>query len=164
MAEYIVTPVDAGVYQVTIPAAPNITINTSSQAPIILSVPALQGPPGAGATGNATALEDIGGHRVICQQGLSGAIYADNTVLAKANSVLGVTTGAANNGANIQFVRQGTITEPSWNFVPDGLVFLGTNGLLTQVPPVAPAFLVVIGCALTATSLRVNIQPPLILS
>jgi hypothetical protein len=101
---------------------------------------------------------------VVCQQGLSGAIYADNTVLSKVNSVLGVTTGAAINGANIQFVRQGTITEPSWSFTPDGLVFLGANGLLTQVPPAAPAFLVVIGCALTATSLRVNIQPPLILS
>ena len=46
MADYIVTPVDAGVYQVTIPAAPNITINTSTQSPLILSVPASQGPAG----------------------------------------------------------------------------------------------------------------------
>lgn len=104
-----------------------------------------------------TAPRDIGGHRVVTVDG----DYADSTILGHAYIIAGITTGATSNGAVMQVRYSGEIIEDTWNWT-EGLVFLGTNGLLTQTAPTT-GFMVVIGVAKNKTTLLVRIQQPIIL-
>jgi len=96
------------------------------------------GPAGAGGAGTAltkTAGTALSGHRAVVLDVSGEAIYADNTVLAHRDKVLGLTSGAASAGADVTIVSYGEITEPSWTWTLDEPVFLGANGLLTQTAP-----------------------------
>ena len=76
--------------------------------------------------------------------------------------MLGITTGAAAAGDAINVQASGEMTEVSWNWTPGLPVFLGTNGLLTQTPPVS-GFQLVLGVAISPTKLAINIKQPIVL-
>lgn len=87
------------------------------------------------------------------------AVVADNLVLAQSLSVLGVsTTGALDNGDTLSVQSKGPIQSSTWNWTPTAPVYLGTAGALTQILPSA-GFLQVVGTAIDATTLLIDIKP-----
>lgn len=130
----------------------------------------IQGPKGdkgepGGATFERIAAVALGGHRVVLIDSQGKADYASNDTQAHASRIVGMTTGAADSGATTVIQSYGEITEPSWNWNTSLPVYLGTNGLLTQVAPTAPSakFSVVIGFPISSTTLFVNIGIPITL-
>lgn len=120
------------------------------------------GPPGAGVSNEMVALQPIGGHRVVIASGLNGADYADALNLSHFGRVIGVTTGAVNEGATLLVQSAGPIDEASWNWTPDEDVWLGVNGTLTQVLPAEAAFVQRVGFAQTPTRMWVNLSEPVL--
>lgn len=129
-----------------------------------------QGPPGmAGDAGEAGALYvyfpaavPVGGHRAV--RLLAGeVVYADNSTVADANLVLGITVGAAVQGALVQIQTGGLMTEPSWAWTPDQPIFLGSDGGLTQVVPAA-GFSLILALAISMTQVLILLKSPLVLS
>jgi len=106
----------------------------------------------------------LGGDRVVYIDNANTAQYADNTNLAIVNTVLGITTGAAAMGANVEIQTEGEYTEPSWTWTLGQPIFLGTNGLLTQTQPSAPAFSLIIGFPITATKIFLRFNNPIVLA
>lgn len=125
--------------------------------------PGRPGPPGdtfGALTITGTALQDLSGHRAVYRRPDGLIDYASSDDPTIENNSVWVTTGAASAGASVTAVIFGEISEPSWNW-SQGLVFLGIDGVLTQIPPAAPdsLFLAVVGYALGPTKMFVNRQP-----
>lgn len=127
-----------------------------------------QGPEGikgdrgeAGATGiTRVASIALGGHRLVANTIDGRLAYASNDDAQSAYTLLGITLSAvAPNGA-VDVQSFGLVTEPSWTLTPNLPVYLGTNGLLTQVAPTAPAalFSLVVGFAMSTTSIFLNLH------
>ena len=127
-----------------------------------------QGPPGAtgpaGPSGASvatyTAGEALGGHRVVKADAAGQAVYATNTDLPSQH-LLGVTTGAASMGAAVSVQRFGDMIEPSWSWTPNLPIFLGTNGLLTQAYPAGASLVIIVGFAITPTSVMLAVREPI---
>lgn len=120
--------------------------------------------PGGGSLGlafDAIAGEAIGGHRGVILDAAGLAFYADQSNPAHMGLVAGISQGAAVLSDPVSIMVKGRLIEPTWNWTPFLPVFLGLNGLLTQVPPIT-GFLLVVGTAFDATSLFVNPSQPLI--
>lgn len=122
-----------------------------------------QGPPGP-AGGNAIQVMAVGilGSTRVVRSVPGGASYASSTDPDHGDDVLGITLQAGTDELiNVQVA--GDMTEPSWNWVPQEPVFLGANGMLTQVPPEDPAdaFVLVIGFATSPTSIMIRIESPI---
>lgn len=73
--------------------------------------------------------------------------------------LLGITLTAGVTGATINVQRFSDITDAAWSWTP-GRVFLGADGTLTQ-SPAADGFDVLIGSAVSATRLTINLQDPI---
>lgn len=128
--------------------------------------PGPQGPKGdPGADGDKTvvtkvAAQTLGGHRIV--RSVNGLVdYADATVEAHGDDVLGLTLGAVDAGAPVQVQTSGPVTEPSWNWTPGEALFLRENGLMTQTPLADPAFDLVVGFAETATTVFISLREPI---
>ena len=105
----------------------------------------------------ATASGALGGHRaVVITNGT--AIHANNSTQPL---VSGITQGAVVNGATVTVQTTGQLTEPTWAWT-SGPVYLGSDGLLTQSPPIS-GVIVELGTALTPTTLLIRVQPPIYL-
>ena len=118
-----------------------------------------RGDPG-GVTVTRTANGDIGGHRVVVQNADGSVSYASSDNAGHAGRVLGVSAGAASSGAEIPVQTMDVISEASWSWTPDMPVYLGLNGLLAQDVSSVGLFVLVIGVALSATRVFINIQMP----
>jgi hypothetical protein len=142
----------------------------------LLVTPAAQGPagpPGApgvsGGAGSAyltlTASQNLqGGYGVTADVATPGAAKAPTTpTLAEAQLFLGVTLGAAAQGAEVQIQGSGELTDTGWSWTPGALLFLGPLGLPTQTPPTSGVCLV-IGIALSPTTILIRPQPPIALT
>lgn len=129
----------------------------------------LPGMGGGGSSGGSAfsdpypAAQILGGHRMLILNAAGNFDYASNADQAHAGRIVGMTTGSALAGDPVLAQTSGEISEPSWNWALDQPVYLGANGLLTQVPPTAPGakFLVVIGFPVTAHSLFIRIGNPI---
>lgn len=75
-------------------------------------------------------------------------------------ALLGVTVSAAEGGQSINVQRMGHIDDAGWQWLPGVRVFLSAQGRLTQTPP-QTGHDVLIGTALSATRLLLNIQDPI---
>ena len=118
--------------------------------------------PGGASTLTLTAAQALGGHRLVYSSAPGACDYATNAVFGQRFALLGLTLGAAASGASVEVLSYGPITEGSWSWTPGGALYLGTNGLLTQTPPVAPAtFLVVVGYAIDATRILLDLHDPI---
>ena len=161
MIEYIVT--DDTVEVVEIHEIETIVEQGETIEVIELGIqgpPGPPGPPGA-ILHTATAAIALGGHRAVLV-GLTGASYADNQVEAHAGRVSGVTVAAASIGAQVSFQSSGRLTEPSWNWTPDGDIWLGTSGQLTQTYPTGAVFAQRLGYAISATEMWIDLVEPTI--
>lgn len=119
------------------------------------------GPPGAVVV-QYTAGEALGGHRIVILDDSPLAFYASNNVLAHANKILGMTTGAVaiDDLATIQ--TSGEVTEPSWAWVLNTPIWLGVNGLLTQTAPTS-GFSLIVGFPITSTKILIRLREPIFL-
>jgi hypothetical protein len=106
--------------------------------------------------------EPLSGHRAVRLAGAGTVRVASSGDIAQAGLVLGVTTGAAEEGSPVAVMVVGEVDEPSWSFAP-GPVFLGLNGALVQAPP-ASGFVQQMGTAVYSTRLIVERAAPIILA
>lgn len=104
----------------------------------------------------------LGGHRVVRATTAGKVGYVDPSDPAQAHAALGLTTGAAIDGAPIYVRYGGALTEPSWSWTPNQPIFAGASGIPTQTPPVS-GFHAPIGVATSATSMVVQIKTPVVL-
>lgn len=142
------------------PIALKVGADTPGPKVIEVGTPGPAGPPGPSGSEavQRVAGADLGGHRLVRTLADGSVDYVDNTNVLHGDDTLGVTTGAALTGAPATIQTSGALTEPSWSWTPGEPIFAGTNGQLTQTPPVA-AFSQVVGFAATPTSMVVAIQP-----
>lgn len=129
---------------------------------------ARQGPPGppgmpGPASGQAlqrTAAEILSALRGVYELPSGQVALADSSQEDHVFSLLGVTLTAADAGQPVNVQRAGVIDDAGWSWTPGQRVYLGQGGALVQQPPEA-GFDVLIGMALTATRLLLNLQDPI---
>lgn len=105
-----------------------------------------------------TAAEDISALRVV-RQSTPGTILLARWPEQESRSPLGIATTGAASGNTVMVRPFGEMSDASWAWTAGEPVLLGVGGALYQGDPLSP-FIVVIGMATGATSLFVNIQPP----
>lgn len=127
-----------------------ITAGTGLQGP--------PGPPGGSTSSSFIAGADLSGHIAVAFNSDGTCIPADCTVLS-GHAVVGVTTGAAVQGALATVATGDTLQHIGWTFSTGDPVLLGANGALTQSLPEGALFTKVIGVALSATRLAIDFQP-----
>lgn len=95
----------------------------------------------------------LNGHRIV--QIFDGeAIYADNETAY--DGQLAITMSSVDAGSSFKAYTTGVVTEPSWSF-NKGPVFLGKNGLLTQIKPTIGT-VVLVGRAISQTAISLQFQ------
>ena len=152
----------------TIVSTPGESTIFSNEEVTVIITEGQQGPQGikgdSGASGavGVTRLAAIalGGHRLVMNAIDGRLIYASNDVEQSAYTILGITLGAAVVNASVDVQGFGLVTEPTWTWVPNAPIYLGTNGLMTQIVPSAPTalFSLVVGFAISATAIFLNLH------
>ena len=147
-------------------------IESSDIINVSISEMGIQGNPGEKGDPGTTVLkvagEALGGHRMVTvdDQGLGKVWYAYNTNISHLHRVLGMTTGAVAEGDTASILTFGEWHSDTWNWVQYNSIYLGVNGLLTQVVPTYPdsAYLQIIGFPTSPTSMMLRIAEPIILA
>jgi hypothetical protein len=135
---------------------------------LVLLEVGIQGPPGppgipgpaAGQALQRTAAETLSALRVVYELTDGRVALADAVIDAHVFVLLGVTLTAADMGQPVIVQRAGQMDDTGWTWVPGQRVYLGQGGALVQQPPAA-GFDVLIGVALSATRLLLNLQDPI---
>lgn len=151
--------------------APDTTVVVAEQERSVVLTRGIEGPRGPqgepGPAGGATLVKvgdtPISGHAAVAMDTDGRLVYADCTSAAQIGTVMGLTTSAYAANADAVVQQDFEVNFPGWAFVP-GPVFVGEAGALVQSLPPAAVFQQVVAFALTATRIRVFVQPPLILS
>lgn len=144
--------------------ADQVLSNTEVRTNTIVSIGGQgpQGPAGASTTYlYMTAGMILSGHRVVCNSDI-GLVYASASTVASASSIIGITTGAVLNGALAEVQIASTLEEPSWTWTINDPIFVGDNGLLTQIPPTS-GYVCIIGFAVSSTKILIDKQAPILL-
>lgn len=139
--------------------------------PAVVVTRGIPGPEGkrgpVGPAGDAITVkvgpQAISGHSVVACNALGELIAADATNPAHRGAVLGVVADAYSPGDDA-VVQTGFVLEHSgWAWAP-GPVLVGLAGQLAQAPPAGALFAQVIGQALSATRILIDINPPITLA
>lgn len=145
-------------YAVTVEPAPDVLVVTvGEQGP-----PGLPGEPGpaGGSAFQRTAGETLSALRAVYE--LDGVVrYLDSQDAEHIDLLLGISLTAADIDQPLNVQRSGVIEDGGWTWKL-GRVWLGIAGALTQTPPV-DGFDVLIGAAVSATRITLNIQDPIFL-
>ena len=141
------------------------TVNVvPSQVVTVLVPTGAPGTAGQSTTGiERLAAIPLSGQRAVATNASGQFIYADKDTIAHAQSTIGITTGAVSAGQSVTAIALGPMTEPSWNWTPGQVIFLGNDGQLTQTPPTT-GVLLILGKAVTPTQIFVCVQPGFIRS
>ena len=148
----------------------DVVLEKSEPEEIIITE-AVQGPPGPqgipGPAGVATLVTvgatPISGHTAVALDSGGLLVYADCTNPAHIGAVQGVVGNAYSPGDLVVVQTDFELVHAGWSFSP-GPVFVGASGALVQVLPVGAVFAQVIGYALAPTRIRVDVQPPIVLT
>lgn len=132
---------------------------------------AVQGPPGPpgpiGPEGGATLVTvgaaPISGHTAVALDSGGLLVYADCTNVAHIGAVQGVVASAYSAGAQAVVQTGFELVHAGWTFSP-GPVFVGASGALVQALPPGAVFAQVVGYALAPTRVRIDVQPPIVLT
>lgn len=121
-----------------------------------------QGIPGpvGGATTVMVGAAPISGHTAVALDSGGLLIYADCTNLAHLGAVLGVVANAYGAGDSAVVQTSFDISHAGWAFTP-GPIFAGAGGALVQALPPGALFAQVLGYALSATRIHIDVQPPI---
>ncbi|WP_330114930.1 hypothetical protein SA496_01285 [Pseudomonas sp. JS3066] len=140
---------------ITLEQTETVVIGAGEQGP-----PGPQGIPGpaGGSSLQRQAGEVLSALRVLYE--LDGAVFAlDYRDETHIDLLLGLSLTAADAGQPLNVQRSGVIEDAGWSWQP-GRIWLGADGQLTQTPPV-DGFDVLIGAAVSATRITLNIQDPI---
>lgn len=111
------------------------------------------------------ALTAIGGHVVVRSLTAQLVEHAAAIDDEHGDDTLGITTNAAAPGNVLNIQRSGALTMSGWNWTQGDPVFVGLDpGTMTQTAPDPAAgytFSQIIGFAESATSIFIDIQPPI---
>lgn len=114
--------------------------------------------PAGGAAVERVAGETISALRVVYE--LDGRVFAlDYRDAEHIDLLLGVTLTAASAGAAVNVQRTGDLSDSGWAWQP-GRIYLGQAGLLTQ-HPAETGYSLLIGSAVSATRILLNLQDPI---
>ena len=122
--------------------------------------PGLQGIPGpsGGSAMQRTAGQPLSALRAVYE--LDGQVfYLDYRDTDHIDLLLGITLTAAELAAPVNIQRSGALDDSGWSWAP-GPVWLGADGALTQTPPAA-GYDVLIGAAVSATRITLNLTDPI---
>ncbi|UCP00108.1 hypothetical protein LF844_09930 [Metapseudomonas lalkuanensis] len=142
-------------YVITLEQTESVVIGAGEQGP-----PGPQGIPGpaGGSSLQCLAGEVVSALRVLYE--LDGEVFAlDYRDAAHIDLLLGVSLTAAEAGQLLNVQRTGVIEDGGWSWQP-GRIWLGIDGQLTQTSPV-DGFDVLLGAAVSATRITLNIQDPI---
>ena len=128
----------------------------------------IPGPPGPIGPEGGTTLVTVGatpisGHTAVALDSGGLLVYADCTNPAHIGAVQGVVGNAYSPGDLAVVQTDFELVHAGWSFSP-GPVFVGASGALVQVLPVGAVFAQVIGYALAPTRIRIDVQPPIVLT
>ena len=119
--------------------------------------------PAGGATTVMVGATPISGHTAVALDSGGLLVYADCTNPAHIGAVQGVVGNAYSPGDLAVVQTDFELVHAGWTFSP-GPVFVGASGALVQVLPVGAVFAQVIGYALAPTRIRIDVQPPIVLT
>ena len=119
--------------------------------------------PAGGATTVTVGAAPISGHTAVALDSGGLLVYADCTNPAHIGAVQGVVGNAYSTGDLAVVQTDFDLVHSGWSFSP-GPVLVGTSGALVQALPVGAVFAQVIGYALAPTRIRVDVQPPIVLT
>jgi len=119
--------------------------------------------PAGGATTVTVGATPISGHCAVALDAGGLLVYADCTSPAHIGAVQGVVGNAYSPGDLAVVQTDFELVHGGWSFSP-GAVFVGVSGALVQAPPPGAVFAQVVGFALAPTRIRVDVQPPIVLT
>ena len=119
--------------------------------------------PAGGATTVMVGATPISGHTAVALDSGGLLVYADCTNPAHIGAVQGVVGNAYSPGDLAVVQTDFELVHAGWSFAT-GPVFVGASGALVQVLPVGAVFAQVIGYALAPTRIRIDVQPPIVLT
>lgn len=135
---------------------------------VVIESVGAQGPPGPPANSMTIQLVSgmsLSGHRAVTRDPAGAIVYASNDDSVNLNTPVWLSLNAADIGEAVNVLMFGFAEEPSWSWTPDAPLYLGQNGVVTQIPPVAPAiFLTQIGYAISPTTVFIDQGPSIQLS
>jgi hypothetical protein len=142
-----------------------ITAEREVPAAITIGIPGPAGPAGSAGSSmvNYTAGDNLGGHKAVILNSSEKVFYADSSNLIHLNKIIGITTRAAVVNTSVEIQTFGELVEPSWNWDTSKPLFIGTNGLLTQVVP-QTGFIQQAATIISPTKIFINIQPAIIMT
>lgn len=125
----------------------------------------IQGIPGpaGGATLVTVGAAPISGHTAVALGADGLLIYADCTNPSHLGAVLGVVANAYGAGDPAVVQTSFDLSHAGWAFTP-GPVFAGAGGAIVQTLPPGAVFAQVLGYALSATRIHIDVQPPIALT
>ncbi len=119
--------------------------------------------PAGGATTVMVGATPISGHTAVALDSGGLLVYADCTNPAHIGAVQGVVGNAYSPGDLAVVQTDFELVHAGWSFSP-GAVLVGLSGALVQALPVGAVFAQVIGYALAPTRIRIDVQPPIVLT
>lgn len=119
--------------------------------------------PAGGATTVMVGAAPISGHTAVALDSGGLLIYADCTNPAHIGAVQGVVGNAYSPGDLAVVQTDFELVHAGWAFAT-GPVFVGASGALVQTLPPGAIFAQVVGFALAPTRIRVDVQPPIVLT
>ena len=105
----------------------------------------------------------LSGHTAVSMGADGLLIYADCTNPAHLGAVLGVVANAYSPGDLAVVQTDFDLAHAGWAFAT-GPVFVGATGALVQTLPMGAVFAQVVGYALAPTRIRIDVQPPIVLT
>lgn len=109
------------------------------------------------------AAHDVSAYRMITTNAVGAIYYADKDAILEGNRVVGMTLQAAVTGGNCNIaISDSEVVNSGWNWDTSGVIYLGDDGKLTQVPPTA-GFVLIVAVPLTPTTVRVRVDTPIFL-
>ena len=119
--------------------------------------------PAGGATTVMVGATPISGHTAVALDSGGLLVYADCTNPAHIGAVQGVVGNAYSPGDLAVVQTDFELVHAGWSFAT-GPVFVGASGALVQAPPPGAVFAQVVGFALAPTRVRIDVQPPIVLT
>lgn len=122
---------------------------------------------GAGQTarivGTFVAATVLGGHRVVTTNDTGQLVYADHDDLTQRNRAMYLTEGAWDAGVTATVTAFGPVWDSSFDLIPGEPLYVGSNGLLTQLTPTT-GYLRKVAFAAEVQGIWFDPQPPIVLS
>lgn len=108
-------------------------------------------------------MSGIAASSIIMGQALEGDSLGKFMPCVASNTCVGIATQSATPGQPIAVLTQGVLENAGFNFIPEGDIYIGPSGFLTQNVPNLPTmtFSQKIGIAITSTKILVSIEPPI---